>query len=630
MDSAAPRPRKSNPWLWVPSLYFAEGIPYVVVMTVAVVMYKRLGVSNTEIALYTSWLYLPWVIKPFWSPLVEVLRTNRFWIVSMQLLIGAGLAGVALFIPGPDFFNYTLAFLWLLAFSSATHDIAADGFYILGLSSHDQAWFVGVRSTFYRLAMIAGQGLLIMLAGLLESYTGLPDVDVTVTAQPADQASRELDRFDPAAQQFPSEAHGLVASPAEITLTVADQLPADVDTLRQQVLAWNTRHGFCPQEEIEPVASPDEEKPQPSWKVQLEDFLRSKFGDVQARDAAPSERVGNAVVVYIKLVGEPPTDGQSMVVNLGRIKGSKSIQLVAGDRFSVTADNYAQPMAALVQLDPRLKEDATAVFRASSGNIPLAWTLTFYVLAAAMLMLGVYHQVVLPVSAADVARPISGLWPVVLEMKQSFQSFFQKPHIVVTIGFILLYRFAEAQLGKLAQPFLLDAREVGGLAISTAWVGFIYGTVGVLMLTVGGLIGGFLAARNGLKFWLWWMVLAINLPNLSYLYLAYTQPEQLWIVMAAVGVEQFGYGFGFTAFMLYMIYASQGDGNETVHYALCTGLMALGMMVPGMFCGWLQELIGYRHFFVWVMLATIPGFILAACIPLDSEFGKGDPQETDA
>ena len=163
-----------SPWSWIPSLYFASGLPYVVVMTVSVIMYKRLGISNTDIALYTSWLYLPWVIKPFWSPFVDILKTKRVWIVAMQLLIGAGLGGVALTIPADDFFRSSLAFLWLLAFSSATHDIAADGFYMLGLSKHDQTWFVGIRSTFYRLAMIAGQGLLIMLAGKLESVLQSP------------------------------------------------------------------------------------------------------------------------------------------------------------------------------------------------------------------------------------------------------------------------------------------------------------------------------------------------------------------------------------------------------------------------------------------------------------------------
>ena len=161
-----------SPWAWIPTLYFAEALPYVAVMTVSVVMYKRLGISNTDIALYTSWLYLPWVIKPFWSPFVDLLKTKRWWVTAMQLLIGAGLAGVALTIPGPHFFQATLALFWLMAFSSATHDIAADGFYMLALTPHEQSMYVGIRSTFYRIATIAGQGLLIMLAGYLETSTG--------------------------------------------------------------------------------------------------------------------------------------------------------------------------------------------------------------------------------------------------------------------------------------------------------------------------------------------------------------------------------------------------------------------------------------------------------------------------
>jgi len=417
---------KRSPWCWIPSLYFAEGLPYVMVMTVSVIMYKNLGVSNTEIALYTSWLYLPWVIKPFWSPFVDVLKTKRLWIVAMQLLIGAGLAGVALTLPADNFLRYSLAFLWLMAFSSATHDIAADGFYMLGLSQHRQAWFVGIRSSFYRLAMIFGQGLLVMLAGVLEERT---------------------------------------------------------------------------------------------------------------------------------------------------------------------------------------------------GSIRLAWTLLFYALTGLFLAFSLYHRFVLPRPEADAPQPWRGFADVAVKFVDTFASFFRKEHIVPALAFMLLFRFAEAQLVKLAGPFLLDATEAGGLALSNQQVGFVYGTVGIVMLTLGGILGGLLAARNGLKFWLWWMVAAMNLPNAVYIFLSVVQPEAFWIVNAAVGVEQFGYGFGFTAYMLYLIYISQGE-HETAHFAICTGFMALGMMLPGMFSGWLQELMGYRNFFAWVMVATVPSFIVAALIPLKAGFGR--------
>ena len=416
---------RRSPWAWIPSLYFAEGIPYVLVMTVSVIMYKRLGVSNTEIALYTSWLYLPWVIKPLWSPLVDVLKTKRWWIVTMQLLIGGGLAGVALTLPLDDYLRYSLALLWLLAFSSATHDIAADGFYMLGLSERQQAFFVGIRSTFYRLAMITGQGLLVMLAGYLET---------------------------------------------------------------------------------------------------------------------------------------------------------------------------------------------------STGDVPLAWSITFYTLAGLFIFFFLYHGIMLPRPGADAGREAHSLRQVFAGFGEVFTSFFRKDRILVILAFLLLFRFAEAQLVKMASPFLLDAAGAGGLGLGTSQVGFVYGTVGVLMLTLGGLLGGFLASRNGLKYWLWWMVLAINLPNAVYIFLSFVQPEAFWLVNLAVGVEQFGYGFGFTAYMLYMIYVSQGE-HETAHFALCTGFMALGMMVPGMFSGWLQELLGYQNFFVWVMLATIPSFLVAWLIPLRRDFG---------
>jgi len=422
----ATRAERNSSWKWIPSLYFAEGIPYVLVMSMSVIMYKKLGISNADIALYTSWLYLPWVIKPIWSPLVDIIRTKRFWIIGMQLVIGAAMAGVALTLPGPGFFRWSLVFFWLMAFSSATHDIAADGFYMLAIDDSNQAWFVGIRGTFYRLAMITGQGLLVILAGQLE-----------------------------------------------------------------------------------------------------------------------------------------------------------------------------------VSLD----------------DLPLAWALTMGAVAAMYLMFMVWHWFVLPRPDTDQPALSDTASGVVSGFIETFRAFFAKKGIWITILFVLFYRFAEAQLVKMASPFLLDNIEVGGLGLTTRQVGFVYGTVGIIALVLGGLLGGFVASRNGLKYWLWWMVAAINLPNAVYLFLSIIQPSSTLIVHLSVAVEQFGYGFGLTAFMLYMIYAAEGK-HKTAHFALLTGFMALGMMLPGMISGWIQEMLGYQNFFAWIMLATIPGFVVAWLVDIDPEFGK--------
>ncbi len=399
-----------TPWAWIPSLYFAEGLPYVAVMTLSVIMYKRLEVSNTEIALYTSWLYFPWVIKPLWSPFVDLIKTKRWWVYTMQLLIGAALAGVAFVLPGDTFFQTTLAFFWLMAFSSATHDIAADGFYMLGLTEEKQAFFIGIRNTFYRVAMITGQGLLVMLAGLLE--------------------------------------HRL-------------------------------------------------------------------------------------------------------------------------------------------------------------GNIPLAWSLIFFLMAGLFIGLALWHKYILPKPAADALRKdvtVRTLWS---DFLQTFISFFRKRGIVPALIFMLTYRLGESQLVKLASPFLLDKAEAGGMGLSTGQVGFVYGTVGVVALLLGGVLGGVCIARNGLKRWIIPMALAISLPNLVYLYLAYVLPESFLIVNSCVAIEQFGYGFGFTGYTMYLMQFAEGE-YKTSHYAICTGFMALGMMLPGMVSGWIQEQIGYQYFFIWVMVCCLP------------------------
>jgi len=232
-----------------------------------------------------------------------------------------------------------------------------------------------------------------------------------------------------------------------------------------------------------------------------------------------------------------------------------------------------------------------------------------------------WHRFVLPRPVQDVPRIHASFAAVLKDFLETFADFFRKPQIGLILAFLLLFRFSEAQLVKLAAPFMLDSTELGGLALDTGQVGFAYGTVGVVMLTLGGLLGGFLAARHGLKYWLMWMVLAINLPNLVYVFLSTTMPGSLVIINIAVGVEQFGYGFGFAAYMLYMLYVSAG-AHQTAHYAICTGFMALGMMLPGMFSGWLQALLGYQYFFIWVMIATLPSFVVTYLIPLDSSFGK--------
>jgi MFS transporter, PAT family, beta-lactamase induction signal transducer AmpG len=418
-------PEKISPWRWVPTLYVAEGLPYALVTSVSLVLYKNLDVPNGTITFWSALLGLPWIFKPLWGPMVDSLHTRRLWAWVMQLVMGAILAGVALALPLPHFFQITLALFCLLAFASATHDIAADGFYILALHEGDQAFFSGVRNTFYKAANIGAQGGLVVFAGKMHALTG----------------------------------------------------------------------------------------------------------------------------------------------------------------------SYAT-----------------------------AWLLAFALAAGIVFALALYDRRFLPRPAADFANAK-------LEGKPSgnfmetFHAFFQKRGIVVMLVFVLLYRFGEAQLLPVAKLFLLDARANGGLALTDDQFGKLYGYGGLGASVVGGLLGGYFVSRHGLKFWLWPMLFAIHLPDTVFIWLAYAQPQNIFAIGAGVAVEQFGYGFGFTAFMLYLIRMARGP-HATAHYALCTGFMALGITLPGMWSGSLQERLGYPHFFVWVILATIPSFIAALKIPLEAEFGK--------
>ena len=432
-----------SPMTWIPTLYFAQGIPYFIVNNISVMMFTKMGVPNGEMALFTSLLYLPWSLKPFWSPFVDIFKTKRWWTISMQILMSLAFILLTLTIPRPDvemiasgqtpisMFTVTLLLFVVTAFASATHDIAADGFYMLALSTGDQAQFVGIRSTFYRLASIFGQGVLVWLAGVIES---------------------------------------------------------------------------------------------------------------------------------------------------------------------------------------------------SSGDIPNSWRITMLVTAVIFCLVTLYHTFIVPRPAGDTSslkddKPSVGA--IFAEFGRTFKTYFMKPGVVLAIVFMLLYRLPEAFLLKLCMPFLVATREVGGLGMSTANVGLAYGTIGVIFLTVGGILGGIYASRVGLKKSIWVMAACMTLPCLTFVYLSMAQPTNIVAISTAIAIEQFGYGFGFTAYMLYMMYFSDGE-FKTSHYAICTAFMALSMLLPGMVAGYIQEAIGYVNFFWMVMACCIGTLIVSVMVyrRIDPNYGK--------
>lgn len=613
--------KKRSPWAWIPTLYFAQGLPYVAVMTVSVIMYKRLGISNTDIALYTSWLYLPWVIKPFWSPFIDLLKTKRWWVVAMQILVGAGLAGIAFTIPASNFFQLTLAVFWLIAFSSATHDIAADGFYMLALDSHDQAMYVGIRSTFYRIATITGQGLLIIIAGLLESSTGLKPAELQVNAGPQYASAFTLPAEDTTISATPVESSDYMfeMNPSVVNLGTNTITVDSAAILKAYAVEHNIANGFVEAEKSKAQIEEEESWWTRSVSNPLGGFIKRNFGEENAGKEVHKMN-GNAQLVAVKL-SKAPAVGEKIVLNTSMKKGDKSIFLAYGDRITFTSENWDKPAYILVQVDPKLDHETSASFKGLSGNISFAWSVTFFILAGFFLAIALYHKFILPKPASDKPAKEVTARNIFKEFFETFASFFKKKQIWIAIAFLLLYRLPEAQLVKLISPFLLDAREVGGMGLTTGQVGLVYGTIGILGLTLGGIIGGIIAAKGGLKKWLWPMAWSISLTCATFVYLSVFQPESLFVINLCVFVEQFGYGFGFTAYMLYMIYFAAGE-HKTAHYAICTAFMALGMMMPGMMAGWLQELIGYENFFWWVMICCVTTIAVTAFIKVDDSFGK--------
>lgn len=611
--------KKKSPWAWIPTLYFAEGLPYVAVMTISVIMYKRMGISNTDIALYTSWLYLPWVIKPFWSPFVDLLKTKRWWITTMQVLIGAGFAGIAFTIPLPFFFQATLAFFWLLAFSSATHDIAADGFYMLALDANNQAKFVGIRSTFYRVATIMGQGILIILAGFIESSTGSSPVKIDIDVSPQyTQSTLIIPEIKDNALLVGNDIHFVTSNSILQIGTEA----INKDTLKlftNKIAITNFENGFTLED---PSKKESKENKDNLWtkyiSKPLGNWIKNNFGE--HRETADTGLAGNVVVVGIKLSQKPESDKEK-VLNTTMNSGDKSVSLIEGDRLIFNEKNWNKTAYLIFQIDTKLKSASSAQYKGLSGNIPFAWSITFFVLAGLFIFFSFYHRFSLPKPESDKPNQLVTASSIFKEFKETFISFFKKPQAGIAIFFMLTFRFSEAQALKLVNPFLLDPLDVGGLGLSTGEVGFVYGTIGIIGLTLGGIIGGFAAAKGGLKKWIWPMTICMLLTIATFVFLSFTQTQSLLLINICIFIEQFGYGFGFTAYMLYLMYYAEGE-HKTSHYAFCTGFMALGMMIPGMFAGWLQELLGYNHFFIWVMICCIVPIIAVALLKIDPNYGK--------
>lgn len=619
-----------SPWAWIPTLYFAEGLPYVAVMTISVIMYKRLGISNTDIALYTSWLYLPWVIKPFWSPFVDLLKTKRWWITTMQILIGAGMAGIAFTIPLPFFFQATLAFFWLMAFSSATHDIAADGFYMLALDTNTQAKFVGIRSTFYRVATIMGQGVLIILAGFLESSTGIEPAKIDIDVSPQyTQSSLVIPTVENITEQ--SGDIRFITNNQTIQIGIVGQNKDSLQAFVNSVADLNKENGFTSEGGATESSTVSVEKKDNWWTATISkplgSWIKNNFGE--HREASELDYVGNIGVTAIWL-SKKPEEGKEMVLNTSMNRGDKSVSIIHGDRLVFDETNWNKPAYMIFQIDPKLTVATTAEYKGLSGNIPFAWSVTFFVLAGLFLFFSFYHKAVLPKPDSDkpAAEHVTAR-TIIDDFIATFVSFFKKPQAAAAIFFMLTFRFSEAQALKLINPFLLDPRDIGGLGLTTGEVGFVYGTVGIIGLTLGGIIGGLAASKGGLKKWIWPMTMSMLLTIATFVYLSFSQTDNLILINICIFIEQFGYGFGFTAYMLYLMYFSDGE-QKTAHYAICTGFMALGMMIPGMFAGWLQELLGYNHFFVWVMICSIIPVIAVALLKIDPNYGKAEKKESES
>ena len=413
--------RNHHPASWVPSVYFAMGLPFVAIAAASSLMFKNLGISDAKIAFWTTLVMIPWTLKPLWSPLLEMFKTKKHFVVATQMLTGITFALVAFSLQLPHFFSYAIAFMAIIAFSGATHDIATVGIYLNELSPADQAKYVGWQGAFYNVAKILSGGALVYLAGELEQKLG---------------------------------------------------------------------------------------------------------------------------VVH-------------------------------------------------------------------------AWMIVMGIYGTIMVSLSVYHMKMLPSGGSS--TQVNSLKEGIETLKDVAKTFFQKKNILLSIGFVILYRFAEGFAIKIAPLFFKATREQGGLGLSTSEIGMIYGIFGAVSFVLGSILAGYFTSKRGLKKTLMILCASFNVPFVMYALLAYFQPENLYIVAAAVIVEYFGYGFGFVGLILYIMQQIAPGKYKMAHYAFADGIMALGFMIPSMVSGYISDFLGYKLFFIWVLIATIPSFLITYLAPFNNQ-----------
>lgn len=511
-----------SPWKWVPSLYLYQGIPYSIVTITSGLMYKNMGISNASFTFWTSLLYLPWTLKPLWSPYVEVTSTKRQWVISTQILIAIAFILAGISFQSNMFYLFSIILLAIISFCSASHDIACDGFYMLALNKHDQSFFVGVRTTFYRIAMLAALGLVPQVAGYVQEHTGDAPCKFSINA------NHELN----------------AESSSNYTVAAADCCN---DTLLVSITSTNN--------------------------------------DICNITAKGSDDIGLAKS------------------HTGRLDFTER-----------------QSLEIPIVVNAKSSGNEATTFTISNGNIALSWTIALAVLGGVLLLLALWNSFGMPKHIETQGLVQSPNIKIYIDV---FKSFISKPKVVPALTFFLLYRLGEAQLSKIVTPFLIDYRANGGLGMSPSQYGWAYGTVGMICLTIGGIAGGFAAAKYGLKKVIWSMIALMNLPNIVFVLLAHYQPatDSLYIY-AAIAAEQLGYGFGFTAYMLFILHYVGDSQYKTAEYAIATTIMALGMMLPGMISGYMNDILGYEHFFIYVLICCIPGIVIVPFLNIDNNYGK--------
>lgn len=576
-------------WLWVPTLFFTESIIFIIITSVSVILYQKLDINNSEIILYTSLLYLPWLLKPFWSPIVDVIGTKKSWILFTEFSIAIGFLLITFLIQFPDSFQFTLIAFWIIAFIASLHDVAADAFYMLALKESKQSFFIGLRNSFYKFGIVATTTTVLLIANQSEKIFSVAPAEFKVVANPK-KFFEETIKIDSFKVKENDGNIKLISRPSYLEISTKPKTKDQVNFYVNFARNLNIMNGF-------------------------------NFKTIYNEDSSNTDELTGNIGIIKLFLSKKPSEKSEFIIKPNFVEGENKFKIIEGNSLRFTSLNWNKPAFVVIQVDSNVTSKISATFKAEVDKNTLSWSVTFGALSIFIFLLFIYHKFILPELSKDQSVVLKKSTAIGKEFFRSFARYFEKKKIIISILFILFYLFGKYQISKMMPLFLSDEIQNGGLKFLNYDVKLIKGIIAPFFFALGSILSGFIIYKKGLKTVKLPIMLLMNVTLIVYIYLSWFQQTNFWIVSSLVAIDNFSLGLGFSFIMMFMIYISDGDYRAS-HFAISFGFLSLGILLSEMSSTIINQALGYKFFFVWVIISTLPSFLLSKFVNIEYGFGK--------